>query len=224
MKKNKKTLFVLTLFCFVVGCQQNNKDLIMDCSDEDISYMEQFEAPSSWSKVSTLDYTLSIPFTMEQASDDDLFRIFTGNTNAMKNAIIFQQKGLGKSSLDSVDNHYCRIIIRIQYAEHGDYPARGEVVPLDDDVRSVLRQRVDNELCGCPLVYGPNYRWWDINGTKVLDVNYVRKGNKGNTTNCHIYYLFDDYRFVDIIVSYREQEESLWLPDITNVIKTFCWK
>lgn len=38
-------------------------------------------------------------------------------------------------------------------------------------------------------------------------------------------YLLQNYdEIAKMIVSYREQEKDLWLPDMDNVIKTFSWK
>ena len=31
-------------------------------------------------------------------------------------------------------------------------------------------------------------------------------------------------QMVKMIVSYREQERDIWLPDLINVIKTFRWE
>lgn len=206
----------------LVGCQPNASG---GSNGNIVSHTEQFDVPSTWTKVSTADYSFFVPPTVERASKDDLFRTFSGNADIdLDNLIMFQQKGLGKASYDEIDKHYCRIIARVQKGHKDDYPLRDDAFPIDEEIRSILRQRVELELCGSALVSGPTYRWLDVNGTKVLETQYVRRGNNGNTTNCRIYFLFDNNRMVDVIVSYREQEESLWIPDLTNVIKTFRWK
>ncbi|MBR1645032.1 MAG: hypothetical protein IJ684_06660 [Bacteroidales bacterium] len=73
------------------------------------------------------------------------------------------------------------------------------------------------------LLTSPTYNWVDIDGTKAIQVKYRRTGNKGNTTACTMYYLFNYDEMVLVMTAYREQEAELWQEDMENVIRTFRW-
>jgi hypothetical protein len=94
---------------------------------------------------------------------------------------------------------------------------------MDPDVRTELREMVENELEPFKLIGEPLYKWISIEGTKAIEISYRRTGADKYTTACKIYLLFNGNEMVKIIVSYREQESDIWLPDLTNIIKTFTW-
>lgn len=83
---------------------------------------------------------------------------------------------------------------------------------------------VEEELGPFILIGEPSYEWIDIGGINALKVEYRRTAINDYTTKCAIYLLFNDYEFVKMLISYREQERDLWLPDLNNVVKTFKWE
>jgi hypothetical protein len=95
---------------------------------------------------------------------------------------------------------------------------------LDSDARTELREIVENELGNYTIIGEPSYKWISINDKKAIEISYRRNGAKNNTTACRIYILFNSSQMVKMIVSYREQERDIWLPDLINVIKTFRWE
>jgi hypothetical protein len=63
-----------------------------------------------------------------------------------------------------------------------------------------------------------------INTAKAIEIAYRRTGADQYTTACKMYLLFNTDEMVKAIVSYREQERDIWLPDLSNIIKTFRWE
>ena len=74
------------------------------------------------------------------------------------------------------------------------------------------------------FVMSPLFKWIDVNGQKAIEIKYKRTGNKGDTTNCTMYLLFNYDELVKMIVAYRERESDLWASDMNKIIKTFRWK
>ena len=93
-------------------------------------------------------------------------------------------------------------------------------------MRSFLLQMVNDNLgYGQKLIGSPTFEWIKVDEkTYALSTDYRRTGNNGHTTHVTIYLLQNYNEMVQMIVSYREQEKDLWMPDLGNVIKTFKWK
>lgn len=197
-------------------------------NDHNVIKEDAYIAPESWKKYSISDnaFCISVPNTVELRKDDDKYTTFMKNKGYVcnKNVVIFQQKGL--STLPSnVDAHYCRIMLLHIKAESGDCLKSNETEPLDDVMKSQLREMVEAELGGqFVLLEEPKYRWLDVNGVKVLETKYRRSGNNGDATACTMYILSNYDEVVKIIVAYRESEEDIWMPDLGNVIRTFVWQ
>jgi hypothetical protein len=114
----------------------------------------------------------------------------------------------------------------IQYGKgvENDFPQKSETFTLDSEVKAELREIVENELELYQLIREPEYKWISVGDVKAIETSYRRTGADNHTTACRMYLLFNGGEMVKMIVSYREQESDLWLPDLTNIIKTFKWK
>lgn len=169
-------------------------------------------------------FSISVPSTVELRNDYDAYtqRLkdlgYTCNTDV----VAFQQKGLSSNSKEAL-KHYCRVLIQHNVGNSGDFLNCDETEPIDEEARNVFHDLVISELGSFKLINEPTYKWIDINGIKAIEIKYRRNGSNGNTTSCTMYLLFNCDEMVKMIVSYREQERDLWLPDMENVIKTFKW-
>ena len=106
----------------------------------------------------------------------------------------------------------------------GDFLPYNKTERIDNETKEFFRGIVDAELGGFKTLEEPTYKWIDINGTKAVEIKYRRSGTDNNTTACTLYLLFNDDEAVKMIVSYREKDKALWLPDFDNIVKTFKWK
>ena len=186
---------------------------------------EQYQAPSDWTKYE-IDgsFFISVPTTVELRHQDDVYtkQLDDMRLNINKDVVIFQQKNLSKGAND---NHYCRIIFQHFVGNREDFLRSKEQEFLGPEWQQSLTEMVTNELAGNQTLVGkPTFRWIDVNeNTKAIEVAYRRTGNNNNTTHVTIYLLQNYNEMVKMLVSYREQEKDMWLPDLNNVIKTFKW-
>lgn len=196
-------------------------------SSEPVSTIEEFQVPKSWIKyyLANQAFSLSVPPIVELRHDYDKYvkRLHEFGLACNTEDVVFQQKDLANNSPVAL-SRYCRIIIQYRKGEDGDFPLAGETFPLDSDVRAELREMVENELEPFKLIAEPSYKWISIEGAKAIEITYRRTGADKHTTACKMYLLFNGNEMVKTIVSYREQESEIWLPDLTNIIKTFRWE
>lgn len=189
--------------------------------------LSSFKAPDSWTQytINHNAFSLSVPSTVELRHEYDQYTQLLKKIGLVCNTdiIVFQQKGLSNTII-GIDKHYCRIMIRHIKGEASDFLAFNETKKIDFETKSFLRELVIRELGPTFKLLGePSYDWIDINGQKAIEIKYRRSGNNDNTTACTLYLLFNYNEMVKMIISYREQEKDLWLPDVNNVIKTFKW-
>lgn len=187
--------------------------------------LSAFHVPQSWTRYYiNKAFSISVPSSVELRSEYDVY------TRSLKDlgysydydVIVFQQKGLSSKSSQALQ-HYCRIMILHGVGNANDFLRSNQLEVIDDDTKLALRDLVITELGGFELLGEPSYQWIDINGTKAMEIKYRRSGTNDNTTHCSMYLLFNYDEMVKMVVSYREQEKKLWLPDLDNVIKTFKW-
>ena len=232
-------LFFLLIAIFVRSCIQTEgleadyvnigADGSSDVNDSQTRprIIEAFQVPLSWKKYYFCEnsFSISVPNSVELRKDGDTY------TRKLKQIddgyegldVVFQPKGLSELSHNAAQ-HYCRILIKYVKANDGDFFKSDEAEPIDDNLRNVLRGMVEEELGPFILIGEPSYEWIDIGGINALKVEYRRTAINDYTTKCAIYLLFNDYEFVKMLISYREQERDLWLPDLNNVVKTFKWE
>lgn len=192
-----------------------------------IKILPSFTTPENWTKY-TIDnnaFSISVPNTVELRHEYDSYTRQLQELGFACNSdrVVFQQKGLSHKKKDAY-NHYCRIIILHTTGNAGDFFHSYEAEYIDYETKSFLRDLVLSELGPAyKLLDEPDYEWICIGTMNAIEIKYRRSGSKENTTACTMYLLFNYDEMVKMIVSYREQEKDIWLPDLDNVIRTFKW-
>lgn len=198
----------------------------MDVANQNACVLDTFQIPSSWTKyyIDNNSFSIAVPKTVELRKDYDAYTKWMKKRGLACNtdAVVFQQKGLSSNSRKAM-RHYCRILIEHYVGNSGDFPQSYETEPIDEESQNAFHDLIIRQLGSYSLLNEPTYRWIDINGTKAIEMKYSRSGTENKTASCAIYLLFNDDEMVQMIVSYREQEKEMWLPDLDNVIKTFKW-
>lgn len=191
-----------------------------------IVFTEPFQTPNTWTNYTINNsYSIAVPNTVELRNDYDQYTLFLKDKGfeLNENAVIFQQKGLSTKP-SNADQHYARIIIQHIKGEPDDFLSSNQTEPITYQLKSELKDIVLSELGTFSLLEEPNYQWIDINGIKALEIKYRRNGNSEHTTSCSLYLISNYDEFVKLMISYRESEGNLWLPDLKDVIKTFKWE
>lgn len=170
-------------------------------------------------------FSISVPPTMELRHDNDVYTKVLKNVGLSVNSdhVVFQQKELSEFSQNAL-SHYARIMISHSIGDYDDFYKYNESFPIDYEVRQYLKSIALNNSNPYKLIGEPTYRWITIGACKALEMKYRRNGDKGNTTNCRFYFLYNYNEMVQMIVSYREQESDIWAEDLSKVIETFKWK
>lgn len=193
----------------------------------DKQYIEEllsFQTPDDWKRYRIKDrFQIAVPSTVELRTEKDTYskQIKSLNYWIDEDVVVFQQKDLSKGGNNE---HYCRIMLQYSAGEQGDFLKSDETPYFDNDAKTFFRELVDEQVATYTLLTEPSYWWIDINGTKAVKITYRRTASENYTTHCTMYLLFNYSEAAKIIVSYREQEKELWLPDFDNVIRTFKWE
>ena len=194
---------------------------------EPVPVGEEFQVPDTWSKyyLANQSFSLSVPPTVELRHEYDKYvkRLQKLGLSCNTEDVVFQQKNLANNSKEAL-SRYCRVMLQYHKGSVGDFPSASEIFPLDSETRAELRGIVENELGLYKLIGEPSYKWISINTAKAIEIAYRRTGADQYTTACKMYLLFNTDEMVKAIVSYREQERDIWLPDLSNIIKTFRWE
>lgn len=194
---------------------------------EPVAAFEEFQTPNTWMKyyLANQAFSLSVPPSVELRHEYDKYvkRLQALGLSCNTEDVVFQQKNLASNSQEAL-SRYCRIMIQHNKGNTGDFPSDSETFPLDNETRNELRGIVENELPPFKMIGEPSYKWISIKSAKAIEISYRRTGANNNTTACRMYLLFNTNEMVKAIVSYREQESNIWLPDLTNIIKTFRWE
>lgn len=180
--------------------------------------------PNGWEQYDFYDsFSIKIPPTMEQRTDDDSnTQLLTDNNFTLNPNIVFQQKGLSEMA-DSAKNTYCRVLIEHVKCHWGECNKYNETPNLTKEDIAYLRELTDAELGGTKYVDEPKFRWVQIANINALEASYKRTG-LGATVSCKIYWLSNTDETVKIVVAYRDCDASLWKTDLGNIIRTFRWK
>lgn len=224
----------LVKMCYSVSCTDNISSVrsYNPTDGEDvkssvpIKVLSPFAAPESWIKyaIDAGSFSISVPNTVELRHEYDNYTRQLKELGFVCNSdrLVFQQKGLSDKKSDAY-NHYCRIIVAYVKGNEGDFLRSSETERIDYETELFLKDLVMSELGGYKLLGEPKYEWIGIGVVKAIEIKYKRSGSKGNTTACTMYLLFNCDEMVKMIVSYREREKDIWLPDLDNVIRTFRW-
>lgn len=192
-----------------------------------VPVVEAFQAPNSWTRyyIANKAFSISVPPTVELRHEYDNYvkRLHEMGLFCNTDDIVFQQKELANGSPEAL-SHYCRVMIQYVKGDENDFPLKKETFPLDSETKAELREIIGIESGPYQPIGEPAYKWISIGETKAIETSYRRTGANNYTTACRMYLLFNSSEMVKIIVSYREQESDMWLPDLTNIIKTFRWK
>ena len=209
---------------------QQNEPSMMKSSiaiNEPMSIEEDNQVPDTWTKYyfANQAFSLSVPPIVELRHDYDQYVKSLNKLGLSCNteAVVFQQKDLSNNDPGAL-SHYCRVMIQYNKGNAGDFPSASETFTLDSDVRNEFREVVENEVKPFTIIGEPTYKWINIRDIKAIEVAYRRTGKDNNTTACRMYIIFNSDEMVKTIVSYREQESDIWLPDLANIIKTFRWE
>ena len=213
---------------FSYNAQQNEPSLLKPstASSEPVSTIEAFQEPDTWKKyyLANHAFSISVPPIVELRHDYDQYvkRIQGLGLSCNTEDVVFQQKDLANNSPEALAR-YCRIIIQHFMGNVDEFPLPNETFLLDSDTRTEFREIVEKESEPFKLIGAPSYKWISIKDAQAIEISYRRTGSDKYTTACKMYLLFNSSQMVKMIVSYREQERDIWLPDLTNVIKTFRW-
>ena len=195
---------------------------------EEIDSLAVYRIPKSWDKyyVGNDVFSICIPPCVEYRKEYDPYtkelrkqKIYRTTSNSL----IFQPKGLGQNK-EVAQKKYCRVMIMFAQGEEGNFPKPTEILHLDIELKSFLKEIVDEQLGGFVLAEDPTYQWVNVQGANGIRIKYQRQGLNNNKTNCLIYLFFNNDKIVEIVISYRESEQKIWLPDLDNIIRTFKWE
>lgn len=208
---------------------QNEPSMVQSSlsTSDPVSEVEDHQVPNGWIKYyfSNQAFSLSVPPIVELRHEYDKYvkRLNDLGLSCNTKDVVFQQKNLANNDSEAL-SRYCRVMIQYNKGNDGDFPLASETFPLDSDVRRELREIIENEVKPFDLIGEPSYNWISIKDAKAIESTYRRTGANNNTTACRMYILFNANEMVKAIISYREQESDIWLPDLTNIIKTFRWE
>lgn len=202
---------------FMKGCLQGLSESSSAPSQELGSYIEwnRYEIANSFS--------ISIPPSLELRHDyDDYTKLINNNHLAISIAdAVFQQSNLANLSPEAFGT-YCRVIIGHYDFSPGEVEHHNQTSYITAEDKKNFREMIDGELGPYSYVDTPTFQWVDISGTKALEAQYKRTGDKGPVV-CRLYLLPNHDELVKMIVSYRESDANIWKSDLENVIRTFQW-
>ena len=174
-------------------------------------------------------FKISVPITVERQTKDSPYGRALANKGILQlrdDLIIFNQKGLCDLKPGAKDQ-YCRIMINFMKEVKGDFLQRDETEPFDWEYDQLLEEMVKNEIgSGSRLIGTFSREWVHINNANAILVTYRRTGNNYDTSKpvcCKVLLFQDDYKFVKMMISYREEEANLWANDFEQVMRSFEW-
>lgn len=186
-----------------------------------VDVLDSCPIPETWNSYTFhKSFSLSVPPTVELRTLDDKYQNFIHRTD---DVIIFQQKDLSVMSEEAMA-HYCRVMILYTKYEKGEYYKYYESDEIDYETREFLKELVLLEVSGNMLLEEPTYKWVNVEESNAIEVKWRRAGFMEGSVACSMYLFFNDEEMVKMVISYREQERDIWLPDFDNIVKTFKWK
>ena len=174
-------------------------------------------------------FSVKVPVTVELQTKDSPYmrQSIQRGYQTQDNEVIFQQKGLGNMMPKAMDQ-YCRIMIAYMEGNYGDFLHRDETEYLDSEYRQIIGEMVASCIGPNARLIGTfSYEWVRINNANAIMVTYRRTGNNFDATipvSCKMLFMGDNDRSVQMVLSYREKEASLWADDFEQVLRSFEWK
>lgn len=172
-------------------------------------------------------FYLSVPNTVELREKDDIYTQATKNNDwyGQKidlNNVVFQQKGLSKIENEAFKT-YCRIMIAFDKRNKGSFPISTDKTKLDEETISAFQAQAVKSAGDFKVLGKPSVKWVKFDKTYAIEVKYVRTGAEGHRTCVSTYNFYNDDKFAQITLSYREADKDKWEKDFENVVKTFKW-
>lgn len=194
----------------------------------DVKPQSKYIPPKEWKNYDISgSFRISVPNTVELRKLEDAYtqEIKDREWYGMKvnlNNIVFQQKGLATNTPEAYQT-YCRIMIRIEKGNRGDFALSTDYEELDMETIRMFQNLASQSAGGFEMIGKPNVGWIKIENTYAIKVGYVRTGTEGYCTCVNIYYFFNDDRMAQLILSYRQSDADKWKKDFENVVRTFKW-
>lgn len=172
-------------------------------------------------------FYLSVPNTVELREKDDIYTQATKNNDwyGQKidlNNVVFQQKGLSNVENEAFKT-YCRIMIAFDKRNKGSFPISTDKTKLDEETISAFQAQAVKSAGDFKVLGKPSVKWVKFDKTYAIEVKYVRTGAEGHRTCVSTYNFYNDDKFAQITLSYREADKDKWKKDFENVVKTFKW-
>lgn len=208
------------------------------------SYQEKFVAnylnniPDGWQIVNIENLGLiSIPETLEVREDGSGLDVLSKNFNETiyeisgltepntDSSLVIQQKGLDDFE-SSAFSSYARIMINIYNLESEELPARSEKLNLSEYDLELLRDQsvatIEEaaEYFNCSLGAVTIEETY-VNRMNAIKVTYSRSCRENPEVYVQQYKFFNSDQIVEIILSYRTEEENKWPEDFSRIMNTF---
>lgn len=189
----------------------------------------------NWNRVELKNiYSFSLPPTMEIRKDGSLVDKGVKKLHDIaeltynSNRITLQPKGMNEG-LKTSNHLFGRIIIEIDEGAHGDFPIIDEM-PKEDIIfakyiiiESVKEGAIKN---GLKILNITPVEIKKIGYKSAFYYSYVRKSSKEENPNvfAQVYRVLDDDKAINITLSYRQSEKSIWHTDFEKLIRSFTFK
>jgi hypothetical protein len=136
-----------------------------------------------------------------------------------ENRVVFQQKGLNKFNQKGFQS-YARIIIETEYGDFDKdiFMTSQELKEANTIMRSSVYQNFKNTNLKLISWYGTSVT--SINGKSALKVSYLRQLSSNPYVIVNMYIIPNGNKKHIITLSYRQNEEKIWKPIYSKVIKS----
>lgn len=141
------------------------------------------------------------------------------NFEISENRVVFQQKGLNKFNQKGFQS-YARIIIETEYGDFDKdiFMTSQELKEANTIMRNSVYQNFKNTNLKLISWYGTSVT--SINGKSALKVSYLRQLSSNPYVIVNMYIIPNGNKKHIITLSYRQNEEKIWKPIYSKVIKS----
>ncbi|MCX6222569.1 MAG: hypothetical protein NTZ69_16495 [Bacteroidia bacterium] len=141
-----------------------------------------------------------------------------------KPSLLFQPKGTNERDKEATAK-YSRIIINYYKGESGDYYKQNDQFSSSEkeDLNNSYKQEVISSFDG----FGIKLIQWfpmelvTINNIKWHKIRYIRQMSNNQPVYVECYRLNNDNEAIDLVISYRNSEKTIWENDFKKVAETF---
>jgi hypothetical protein len=136
-----------------------------------------------------------------------------------ENRVVFQQKGLNKFNQKGFQS-YARIIIETEYGDFDKdiFMTSQELKEANTIMRNSVYQNFKNTNLKLISWYGTSVT--SINGKSALKVSYLRQLSSNPYVIVNMYIIPNGSKKHIITLSYRQNEEKIWKPIYSKVLKS----